>query len=213
LRTGGRGIPGGSALWVALAATVVALALVPGAATAAEPLAIESAIDRGVTQLEGVQLPDGGFGERLPVRDSATVAEALRVARPQSEITALVASFLAPLALENVEVVARASLASPALGYARQLSAHQNADGGFGLSGEYQSDALDTALALRALTALGERDAARRAADRLLRFASAGAWGADGGEVAVTSEALLALDAYVRAYGSTTAINTALAGA
>jgi hypothetical protein len=51
------------------------------AARAADEMSIAPAIDRGVAQLEGVQLPDGGFGSRLVARDTATAGEALRAAR------------------------------------------------------------------------------------------------------------------------------------
>lgn len=68
---------------MAIATVAVTGALAP-AAHAADPLTIDPAIDRGVAQLEGVQLPDGSFGARLAVRDSASAAEALRSARPDS---------------------------------------------------------------------------------------------------------------------------------
>ena len=195
------------------AVAIVAFTMAPATARAADALSIKPAVDRGVAQLEGVQLPDGGFGARLPVRDSATVAEALLLARPQSTAIPRVAQFLAARAVEDVDNLARAAVASRAPRFATALLAQQRVDGGFGLSLEYESDPLDTALALRALTALGERDAARRAADRLLRFSTAGVWGTGGGDVALTSEALLALDAYIRRYGSTTAIDGTLATA
>jgi Tol biopolymer transport system component len=196
---------------VVLLSTLAATALAP-TARAADPLSIEAAIDRGVTQLERAQLPDGGFAGRLGVRDSATVGEALRLARPDSPAIARIDTYLSPLALSDVDSLARAALGSPSSS-ASALLADQDDDGGFGLSREYQPDALDTALALRALSARGERDAARRAAERLLRFSTAGVWGADGGHVALTSEALLALDAYVRRYASSSAIDTSLAEA
>ena len=193
-------------------AVATAGALAPTMAHASDELSVEPALDRGVAQLEGVQLPDGGFGGRLAVRDAAAAGEALRLARPRSAAIPRIAGFLSAQALGDVDSLARAALGSPLSRYAGTLLAEQNDDGGFGLSREYQSDVLDTALALRALSALGERDAARRAVDRLLKFSTAGAWGAEVGEVALTAEALLALGEYIRRYGSTTAINIALAG-
>jgi Tol biopolymer transport system component len=200
---------------IGLLATALLVCALTGATTAhaADPLSVDAAIGRGVTQLEGVQLPDGSLGGRLPVRDSATAGEALRLARPASPAIPRIDAFLSPLALGDVDDLARTALGAPSGGSASALIAEQNDDGGFGLSGQYQSDALDTALALRALTALGERDAARRAADRLLKFSNAGVWGADGGDVSLTSEALLALDAYIARYGSSSAIDTSLGGA
>jgi Tol biopolymer transport system component len=197
----------------ALLGALLALALAPAAAPAADTLTVDPAIERGVAQLEGVQLPDGGFGGRLTVRNTATAGEALRAARSGSPAIAPIATYLAARELTDVDSLSRAALAAPSSAYASALRAEQNADGGFGLSNEYQSDILDTALALRALTALDQRDAAKRAAERLLKFSSAGVWGADGGEASLTAEALQALDSYIRRYGSTTAIDATMVAA
>lgn len=205
--TRGKRLP---ALACAALFVLVAMLAAPAVAPAADSLSIEPAIDRAVAHLEGTQLPDGGYGTRLPVRDSAAVAEALRLVRPQSSSLTQIEAYLGQAELADVDSLSRALVASPSAAHAAALNGAQRADGGFGLSVEYQSDALDTALALRALTALGERDAARRAANRLLKFAGApGVWGADGGDVALTSEALLALDAYVRRLGSSAALDAA----
>jgi Tol biopolymer transport system component len=195
------------------AALLVCALAVPAAAQAADPLGIDAAVGRAATQLQSAQLPDGSFGGRLTVRDAATAREALRLARPASPAIAKLDGYIAPLALDDVDDLARTALGAPAGTSASALLAEQNDDDGFGLSGEYQSDPLDTALGLRALTALGERDAAKRASDRLLKFGTGGVWGSDGGDVALTSEALLALDAYTARYGSSSAIDTTLAGA
>ncbi|MFL5782814.1 MAG: prenyltransferase/squalene oxidase repeat-containing protein [Thermoleophilaceae bacterium] len=191
---------------------VCALGL-PGGASAADPMSLDAAVGRAAAQLQGAQLPDGSFGGRLATRDAATAAEALRAARPASAALGRIDAFLSPLELDDVDDLARVALGSPPAGDTSALHAQQNDDGGFGLSNDYQSDALDTALGLRALTAAGERDAARRAADRLLKFSIGGVWGADGGEVSLTGEALTALDAYTARYGSSSAIDTTLAGA
>jgi Tol biopolymer transport system component len=200
-------------VWLLPAALLVCVLGAPAAANAADPISIDAAVGRGAAQLEGAQLPDGSFGGRLAVRDSATAREALRRARPSSPAIARLDGFISPLALDDVDDLARVALGAPSGGSAGALLAEQNDDGGFGLSGQYQSDPLDTALALRALTSLAERDAARRATDRLLKFSNSGVWGGDGGDVALTSEALLALDAYTARYGSSSAIDTTISGA
>ena len=79
---------------VAAFAALATAAAAPPAALAADAFSIAPAVDRGVAQLESVQLPDGGFPTLLPVRDSATAAEALRLARPESAAIARVDAFL-----------------------------------------------------------------------------------------------------------------------
>ena len=74
----------GALVTALLVSALAALAPAAGRADAADPMSIDAAIGRGATQLEGAQLPDGGFGARLPIRDSATAGEALRLARPES---------------------------------------------------------------------------------------------------------------------------------
>jgi hypothetical protein len=91
-----------------LACALTALAIAATGADAADPLSIDAAIARAATQLEAVQLPDGSFGGRLAVRDSATGREALRLARPTSPATARLDTFLAPLTLDDVDDLARA---------------------------------------------------------------------------------------------------------
>src|SRR3954452_15229727 len=88
---------------LAAAGAVLAIALAPTAAHADGPLSWEPAIDRGVTHLEGVQLPDGGFEGRLAVRDSATAGEALRLARPASPAIAGIDAYLSPLDVGDVD--------------------------------------------------------------------------------------------------------------
>ena len=109
-----------------LACALATLAIAADRAVAADPLSIDAAIARGATQLEGVQLPDGSFGGRLAVRDSATGREALRLARPASPATARLDTFLAPLSLDDVDDLARVALGAPPGGSA---SAHARTAG------------------------------------------------------------------------------------
>src|SRR3954447_26138086 len=115
------------------AALFLAVAAAPAAAQTEASLPWGPAIDRGVTQLEGAQLPDGGFDGRLPVRDSATAGEALRLARPESAAIARIDSYLAPQEIGDADSLARVALGSPSPSQAAALIAEQNDDGGFGL--------------------------------------------------------------------------------
>ncbi len=194
-----------------VATTLTSVVTTP--AFALDESAIQPAIDRGVAHLEAVQMPDGGFGTRLAVRDESVIAEALGLVRPDSPALPRITALFSSAAMDDVDSLARAGISSSSPKAVEALLAEQQVDGGFGLSREYQSDALDTALALRTLAMTGERDAARSAAQRLLKFASSGVWGEDGGSASLTSEALLALHTYVKRYGSSTAIDTTLAAA
>ncbi len=198
-------------LRVVLCAILGALIALPASANAADPASIDAALTRAVTQLETAQQTDGHVGGRLAVRDTATAAEAVRGARPSSGFITAAVDYLGDADISDVDSASRLAIATRAATDADDLLDEQRPDGGFGLSKEYESDPLDTALALRALVIGDQRAAAKRALDRLLAFRSAGVWGADGGEILLTSEALLAVDAYVRRYGSTTAYDTALA--
>lgn len=73
---------GGLRVWLCL--VLGALIVLPGSAVAAESAVIDAAVGRGVDRLEAVQLASGSTGGRLVVRDTATSAEAVRLARPAS---------------------------------------------------------------------------------------------------------------------------------
>ena len=130
-----RGGDGGRMLFarraIALAGAMLAAALAPASAHAVDPLPIDPAIDRAVVQLDGVQLADGGFGARLALRDTASVGEALRAARPNRPAIGWIDTFLAGRGLEDVDSLARVALGSPAAVQASALLAEQSADGGF----------------------------------------------------------------------------------
>ena len=123
----------------------------------------------------------------------------LRAAQPGSlDFQARVATALESLALPDPERAAR---------LARVLGG-QNPDGGFGAGADFASDALDTALALRALKALRHPEDARvrDAVAGLAALASAdGGWAAVAGaetSTVVTAEVLLALQDWADVPGS-----------
>ncbi len=123
----------------------------------------------------------------------------LRAAQPESlDFQARVATALEPLALAASERAAR---------LARVLGG-QNPDGGFGAGRDFASDALDTALALRALKALQQPPDARVSSGvaALAALANAdGGWAAIPGaetSTVVTAEVLLALQDWADAPGS-----------
>jgi subtilase family serine protease/Tol biopolymer transport system component/flagellar hook assembly protein FlgD/fibronectin type 3 domain-containing protein len=123
----------------------------------------------------------------------------LQQARPESlDFRARLARALAPGSLTTPDRAARIA----------SLLSSQNADGGFGAGADFSSDALDTALALRALRALEHPEDAgvRRAVDALRVLANPdGGWpGVAGGETStvVTAEVLLALLDWSDAPGS-----------
>ncbi|CAA9476374.1 MAG: hypothetical protein AVDCRST_MAG85-349 [uncultured Solirubrobacteraceae bacterium] len=89
-------------------------------AQAAEPLSIQSAIARAVDQVENVQLPDGGFGERLAVRDSASIGEALRIVRPETDALPRIDAYLAQRTVDDVDSLARVALGAPSPGPQRR---------------------------------------------------------------------------------------------
>src|SRR5690349_11056401 len=108
---GGTGRARGRAALAIFVATLAAV--VAPTAHAADRLSIDPAIDRGVAQLEGTQLPDGSFGARLPVRDTAAAGEALMLARPWSGALPGIETFLLAQDLGDVDDLARAMVASP----------------------------------------------------------------------------------------------------
>ncbi|HEY2395193.1 MAG TPA: carboxypeptidase regulatory-like domain-containing protein, partial [Rudaea sp.] len=112
---------------------------------------------------------------------------------------AALASAIAANADDDTEYVARRALAAAAAGQASisdvaALLARQNADGGWGLTPGYQSDALDTAIALQALSAANASSAVAAngfAYLSLARLSDAG-WGVNQSSAYVTANVLFA---------------------
>jgi subtilase family serine protease/flagellar hook assembly protein FlgD/WD40 repeat protein len=128
------------------------------------PPAATPDLDAALAWLLAHQESDGRFEDigGSAARDTATVLDALRELGIAGEPFERGLGWLTTAPLGNTDYLSRAALArAPALDdFTRAqllglLKARQNRDGGFGLSVGYQSDPLDTALALRALAALG----------------------------------------------------------
>jgi subtilase family serine protease/fibronectin type 3 domain-containing protein len=165
-------------------------------------------LDKALAWLLAQQLPDGRWQDSpaTAIRDTVEALAALLQTGHQAEAPYQHgrgwASAIAPA---NLDFAARRAMAlAPALDAAARSSAmaallaQQNADGGFGAARGYESDAFDTALALRALSALGNPADARvrRGLQALASLRSpSGGWPiVPGGEVStlVTAHALLA---------------------
>jgi subtilase family serine protease/flagellar hook assembly protein FlgD len=165
-------------------------------------------LDRALAWLLAQQFPDGRWQDSpaTAIRDTVEALAALLQTGHQAEAPYQHgrgwASAIAPA---NLDFAARRAMAlAPSLDVAARSSAmaallaHQNADGGFGAARGYESDAFDTALALRALSALGNPADARvrRGLQALASLRSpSGGWPiVPGGEVStlVTAHALLA---------------------
>lgn len=186
--------------------------------TPSPPLAAAPDLQKALTWLAAQQGLDGSWSDAPETRPRDTAAAVgalaaagapgpawsrgvawLRPARPESlDFRARLAAALAPASLTADERASRV---------AALLSA-QNADGGFGAGPDFASDALDTALALRALRALDHPEDARL---RLAVSALAGLANPDGGWPAVagaetstvaTAEVLLGLLDWSEAPGS-----------
>ena len=177
-------------------------------------------LPRALEWLAARQSLDGSWADSLEtrVRETASAVTALVRARAAMPAAQRGIAWLQAVAPESLDFQARAAIAlEPSLlGVADRASRvarlldGQNPDGGFGAGRDFASDALDTALALRALKALG-----RPADDRVQRAVRAlaglvttdGGWPAvDGGETStvVTAEVLLALLDWSDAPASTT---------
>ncbi len=166
-------------------------------------------LDRALAWLLAAQSPDGRWEDTAPtaLRDSAAVLEALAhagvtSATQQRGLLWLTGSQPRTLdfAARRAALLGRTGVSAPdRAALIRDLLAAQDQDGGFGFAPGYASDALDTALALRALSALGQPlGSPVRAAIASLGALQlpAGGWPAvAGAEVStvVTAEVLLAL--------------------
>jgi subtilase family serine protease/Tol biopolymer transport system component len=180
------------------------LAVAPSAPRAEAP-----DLDRALAWLTARQALDGSWSDvpETRVRDTATAVLALASAGAAGPAAPRGLAWLQQSGPESVDFRARlaAALATGTLTAPDRatrvagLFSSQNPDGGFGAGPDFASDALDTALALRALRALGQPEDARirRAVAALAGLANAdGGWPAVvGGDTStvVTAEVLLAL--------------------
>ena len=179
------------------------------------PRAAEPDLDKALGWLLGRQTIAGSWEDSTAtaMRDTSAVVDALLASGQAGVPYQRGILWLRDAGASNLDYAARRALAlapeplttperSALLG---AIWAHQNADGGFGAAAGYESDPLDTALALRSLAGLKHPldTRVRRALVRLdeLRLAS-GAWPAvPGGEpsTVVTAHALLAVQDWAAA--------------
>ena len=166
-------------------------------------------LDRAVAWLVARQGLDGSWADSLPtsVRDTAAAVSALFRAGATGPGWQRGLLWLQQAQPESLDFLARSGAALADAGSAgldapartSRVLAGQNPDGGFGAGRDYASDALDTALALRALRSLGHPAGSRvQAAVASLQtlVRPDGGWSAvPGGETStvVTAEVLLAL--------------------
>jgi hypothetical protein len=165
----------------------------------------EADLGRALAWLLAQQGPDGRFEDSplTALRDSSAVVRTLRALNVRGVPYDRALAWIAGGQPANLDFVSRRALALAgepvATGLAEGILAHQNVDGGFGPALGYESDAFDTALALRALKALGQPldGRVRRGVGALgpLRCDGSGWPAVSGGDMStvVTAEAVLAL--------------------
>ncbi|MFY9487170.1 MAG: CARDB domain-containing protein [Solirubrobacterales bacterium] len=164
-----------------------------------------------MTALRDAQNPDGGLGGRLETRDSATTLEALNLVSPNAAQDQDLRDFVTAITPHNVDDLSRLLASSSSATWAAALLAEQNPDGGFGLTHEYETDALDTALAARGLALSDHRAAMKNAITRLLKLGlPSGSWGHDTGDIPLTAETGLALIAAREVLGSSAALDLSI---
>jgi subtilase family serine protease/Tol biopolymer transport system component/flagellar hook assembly protein FlgD len=161
------------------------------------------------------QTADGNWQDSsfTSLRDTTAALEALIAANEPGAPYQAGRQWLLDAQPPNLDYAARRAItlalaAAPGLNpqqLAQTLLSRQNRDGGFGISAGYESDPLDTALALRALAALHQPLSApvRRALTALagMRTVDGGWPGTRGGEASTvaTAEVLLALHEWLAA--------------
>jgi|GEM_PF-1047923 len=206
--------------WVFFAA-VASSALALGPPVVAD----ENGAAGGLAWLRSSQREDGlwGWDDRLAVRDSVEVLRAFEALAPSDPILSAAREVLASQAPATVDLEARLvealrptiseAILSVAMG---ELLAMRSRDGGWGITAGYEtSDALDTALALRALvstTSLGANELLA-AVNRLIALQNAdGGFGAANGELSdlKTSAEVLRAVAAISRIGAVDALSQSL---
>lgn len=168
----------------------------------------------GVAWLLARQLPDGSWRDLAGDvrRDTAVAVGALRLFPTGASAAARGRQWLAQARYDNNDFWARALLAGVDAG---AITSARNVDGGWGSAVGFRSNAVDTARALRALTAGSGGPAVVQGAIAWLHAAQNpdGGWsnGSGGSQIQATAEALLALNAHRHAYPLEPAIADGLA--
>jgi len=183
--------------------------LIAASVASAQSLALTPAEQNGVNWLTAQVQSDGSLHS-----ESASIAtvfqarqEALLALSSLATAPASLVSSVAADADANVEYTARRIIAAGAQAQPTDLTsliAMQNADGGWGLDADFQSDPLDSAFALIALASANNAQPAvvSSGLSYLSQAGSAsGGWGVNGqGSVYVTSYVILAANAYATQY-------------
>jgi len=182
---------------------------------------------KAVSWLAGQQGLDGHWedGTGTAVRDTSAALQAMEQAGGQDVGVLRGRTWVQAASASNVDFEARRAVAaagpamttSAAAALATSLLRAQNPDGGFGLGSGYESDPMDTALALRALRALkSPADArVRRAVVALAGLRSTdGGWPAVAGDslsTVVTAHVVLALQDWPEVLEAAPLVGTGLA--
>jgi Tol biopolymer transport system component/flagellar hook assembly protein FlgD len=186
------------------------------------PRTLPPSLDAGVKWLMGAQQYDGNWMDiqQTTVRDTAEVVNIIGKFDISQKNYASGLQWLNNAAPGNTDYLARkiitfANAGQDSSSLAVELIALQNSDGGWGSAGGYTSNAVDTALALRALAIAGNtnQDAISKAVNYLkTRQNSDGGWGAGDGVsiIEVTANALSALNKYRNNYQLTDSITKGL---
>jgi large repetitive protein len=169
-------------------------------------------IEAGVTWLMGTQLVDGNWQDiqQTNVRDTSEVVNIIGKFDIATQNYASGLKWLNNMAPGNTDYLARkiytlASSGQDTAAFVTDLIALQNSDGGWGSDKGYSSNAVDTALALRALSAAGvsNQEVVSKAINYLKSTQNSdGGWGAADGisAIEVTANALSALNKYSGGY-------------
>src|SRR5438445_2174036 len=200
-----------------------AVALLVGSSTVfAQTPALPPRVQKGVARLTAQVQGDGSLSNEsssIPVPLQGR-EQSLVTLRRLATVPGALATSVSTAATGNAEFLSRQILAAGSQHQGANddivtLLALQNEDGGWGLSTGYQSDALDTALALQALQSIGTVSAS--AITKGLGYLaqakqSDGGWGVNGqSSVYVTANVLLAVSAWSGTNADTTGIMPAAA--
>jgi N-acetylneuraminic acid mutarotase/prenyltransferase beta subunit len=176
---------------------------------------VEIAISQGVSWLEGNQNPDGSWGASVPKRDTPLVIKTISKLTSTTPNLLAAQDWLVSTDSANLDYLARKIMALKdfvdTTTDTQSLISQQQADGGFGLSLAYQSDPLDTALAMEALNKLNNVDKGKldRAANYLISTVNTdGGWpliSNSESNVLATAHSLIALVFYQESYSVQTA--------
>lgn len=183
------------------------------------PRTAPASVEEALVWLRSRQTDAGFWADKdtTTVRDTTVVAGTMATLDSSFLGTQLALQWLNLHPSSNVDSLARharlvTDLGNDAAAIRTQIVALQNTDGGWGLSAGYQSNPLDTALALSALAGGGSQSAIDRAAQYLLtKQNSDGGWSSSAGSPSRTTPTTTVLRALQAAGRHGTAATAALA--